>query len=276
MNCEDIIRVKYLNFHEYKMKEIVTRVEISRGGGGGRKKRKWKYVLTIQSIWSPHFQVKSLGGDECLEFCRYTWNFVRTNETTQGHHCIDKILVISNEMRRIVCFRRENTKLSAYLARSHSFHFFRVSGSTVSSLGTTKQINQHKDIHVLYRKKIMLLYQQDIIDWLRRITCFRRKSAKISVRSLHSPRNHFYGFFSSFWFSGRNKSSWKGPYHECYDIGAGRGGGDRGGGRPQSKKCVTVWGEQNAFCPPPPPKKRRRGRKKNIQYIQLRLVYSNV
>ena len=59
-------------------------------------------------------------------------------------------------------------------------------------------------------------YQQDIIDWLRRITCFRRKSAKISARSLHSLAI-IYVFFSSFWFSGRNKSSWTRPYHDCYE-----------------------------------------------------------
>ena len=59
-------------------------------------------------------------------------------------------------------------------------------------------------------------YQQDIIDWLRRITCFRRKSAKISARSLRSLAI-IYVFFSSFCFSGRNKSSWTRPYHECYE-----------------------------------------------------------
>ena len=59
-------------------------------------------------------------------------------------------------------------------------------------------------------------YQQDIIDWLRRITCFRRKSAKISARSLRSLAIS-YVFFSSFCFSGRNKSSWTKPYHECYE-----------------------------------------------------------
>ena len=59
-------------------------------------------------------------------------------------------------------------------------------------------------------------YQQDIIDWLRRITCFRRKSAKISARSLRSLAI-IYVFFSSFCFSGRNKSSWTKPYHECYE-----------------------------------------------------------
>ena len=69
MNCEDIIRVKYLNFHEYKMKERVTRVE-SGGGGGGEEEEKMENILTIQSIWSPHFQLKSLGGDEFFEFCR--------------------------------------------------------------------------------------------------------------------------------------------------------------------------------------------------------------
>ena len=262
MNCEDIIRVKYQNFYEYKMKERVTRVES--GGGGGRKKRKWKNILTIQSIWSPHFQLKSLGGDEFFEFCRYTWNFVRTNETTQGHHCIDKILV-----RRIVCFRRENTKLSAYILGPLAFiSFFRVSGSSVSSLGTTKQINQHKDI--LYRKKFMLLYQQDIIDWLRRITCFRRKSAKILVRSLHSLAIIFMGFSR---VSGRNKSSWKGPYHECYDIGAGSGGGDRG--RPPPIQKVGGGGGKTRFAPPPPKKKGEEGERK-IYNIKLRLVYSNV
>ena len=59
-------------------------------------------------------------------------------------------------------------------------------------------------------------YQQDIIDWLRRITCFRRKSAKISARSLRSLAI-IYVFFSSFCFSGRNKSLWTKPYHECYE-----------------------------------------------------------
>ena len=45
---------------------------------------------------------------------------------------------------------------------------------------------------------------------------FRRKSAKISARSLRSLAI-IYVFFSSFCFSGRNKSSWTKPYHECYE-----------------------------------------------------------
>ena len=108
------------------------------GGGGGRRELEMEkyphYSIDMKSTLPIEVISVDGGGVEFFEFCRYTWNFVRTNETTQGHHCIDKILVISNEMRRIVCFRRENTKLSAYLARSHSFHFFRVSGSSVSLL----------------------------------------------------------------------------------------------------------------------------------------------
>ena len=147
-------------------------------------------------------------------------------------------------------------------------HFiFRVSGSSVSSLGTTKQINQHKDI--LYRIFLMLLYQQDIIDWLRRITCFRRKSAKISVRSLHSLAIIFMGFSR---VSGRNKSSWKGPYHECYDIGAGSGGGDRGRLPPIQK--VGGGGAKRVL--PPPPKKKEKREKEKYTIYKLRLVYSNV
>ena len=45
---------------------------------------------------------------------------------------------------------------------------------------------------------------------------FPTKSAKISARSLRSLEI-IYVFFSSFWFSGRNKSSWTRPYHECYE-----------------------------------------------------------
>ena len=44
----------------------------------------------------------------------------------------------------------------------------------------------------------------------------RRKSAKISARSLRSLAI-IDVFFSSFCFSGRNKSSWTRPYHECYE-----------------------------------------------------------
>ena len=115
----------------------------------------------------------------------------------------------------------------------------------------------------------MLLYQQDIIDWLRRITCFRRKSAKISVRSLHSHAIIFMGFSR---VSGRNKSSWKGPYHECYDIGAGSGGGDRGAAAPNPK---SGGGGKTRFAPPPQKKKEKREKEKYTIY-KLRLVYSNV
>ena len=108
-------------------------------------------------------------------------------------------------------------------------------------------------------KKIMLLYQQDIIDWLRRITCFRRKSAKISVRSLHSLAIIFMGFSR---VSGRNKSSWKGPYHECYDIGAGSGGGDRGGAAAPNPKSVGGGGAKRVLPPPPPQKKGEEGERK--------------
>ena len=44
----------------------------------------------------------------------------------------------------------------------------------------------------------------------------RRKSAKISARSLRSLAI-IDVFFSSFCFSGRNKSPWTRPYHECYE-----------------------------------------------------------
>ena len=64
----------------------------------------------------------------------------------------------------------------------------------------TKQTNQHKDI--LYQHN-MLFYKQYIIDWLRRITCFRRKGAKI-YQKFRLARNQ-YSFFLIFWFSDRCK-----------------------------------------------------------------------
>ena len=152
-------------------------------------------------------------------------------------------------------------------ARIHFiFPSFRLVGIVIRYYET----NQPTQGHIVPIFFFMLLYQQDIIDWLRRITCFRRKSAKISVRSLHSLAIIFMGFSR---VSGRNKSSWKGPYHECYDIGAGSGGGDRGAAAPNPKS--GGGGGQNAFCPPPPKKKEKREKEKYTIY-KLRLVYSNV
>ena len=234
------------------------------GGGGGRKKRKWikcpHYSIDMKSTLPTEVIRLSVdgGGDEFLCFCRYIWNFVRTNETTQGHHCIDKILVISNEiLRRIVCFRRENTKLSARLARSHSFHFFRVSGSSVSSLGITKQINQHKD----YCTDKICYFPTRYYWLIEKNHMFPTQKCQHFGSLAPLARNNFYGFFSSFWLSGRNKSSLKGPYHECYDIGAGNGG--RGAAAPNPK---SGRGAKRVLTPPPPPKKKR-GRKKKMQYI---------
>ena len=52
-----------------------------RGGGGGwRKKRKFNclhYSIDMKSTL-PIEVISVDGGDEFLEFCRYIWNFVRT------------------------------------------------------------------------------------------------------------------------------------------------------------------------------------------------------
>ena len=53
MNCEDIIRVKYLNFYEYKMKERVTRVEMG-GGGGGEEEEKMEKISSLFNRYAVH------------------------------------------------------------------------------------------------------------------------------------------------------------------------------------------------------------------------------
>ena len=179
------------------MKERVTRVDSGGGGGGGEGEEEEKmekfphYSIDMKSTLP--IEVISVDGGGWWIFWSfvdlYTWNFVRTNETTQGHHCIDKILVISNEMRRIVCFRRKNMKLSACLARSHSFHFFRVSGSSVSSLliKSTNTRTYCTDKICYFTNKILFT------DWeVSHVS--DGKSAKISVCSLHSLAIIFMGF----------------------------------------------------------------------------------
>ena len=65
MNCEDIIRVKYLNFHEYKMKERVTRVESGGGGGGEEEEKMEKY---------PHYSI-DMKSTLPIEVIRGWWIF---------------------------------------------------------------------------------------------------------------------------------------------------------------------------------------------------------
>ena len=76
------------------------------------------------------------------------------------------------------------------------------------------EANQPRIVSIKY------VYQHDFVDWLRRITCFRRKTgAKCQNFGSLAPlaRNNF--FLSSLWFSGRNKSSWRRPYHMCTNTG---------------------------------------------------------
>ena len=223
--------------------------------GGGGKKRKWKNILTIQSIWSPHFQLKSLRGDEFFEFYRsihlefrpYKWNNTRTS------------LYRQNTCEKNCVFPTQKYETFGLLGPLAFISFFRVSGSSVSSLGTTKQINQHKDI--LYRKKLCYFTNKILLtDWEESHVSDAKVPTFWFARSTRSQS--FLWVFLEFLVG--NKSSWKGPYHECYDINAGSGGGDREAARPQSKKCGG--GGAKRVLPPPPQKKkkRRRGRKKNI------------
>ena len=99
------------------------------GGGGVRKKSKWENFHT--SNWSHYRRRRGV-----MNF----WSFVDTFGISSVQMKQHKDIIISTN------FRRENTKLSARLARSHSFHFFSPSFRlVVPSLGITKQINQHKE-----------------------------------------------------------------------------------------------------------------------------------
>ena len=146
------------------------------GGGGGGGGWIWSFVDTF---W----------------FLSLHWNFVRT--PTKDIIVPTKYLWFTNRIwRRIACFRPKTTKLSARLAQlinaSSSFFFF--SSFRLVGVVITKQINQNTDI--LYRQN-MLFYQQDIIDWLRRIICFDARVPKF--RSARSQS--FMGFleFLVFW-----------------------------------------------------------------------------
>ena len=131
-----------------------------------------------------------------LEFCRYIWIFVVTLEFRPYANKLKLIIVPTKYLwftnriwRRIACFRPKTTKLSARLAQTHS-SFFRVSGSSVSSLRNKST----KNTDILYRQN-MLFYQQDIIDWLRRIMFSTQEYQNFGSLA----RNHLW-VFSSFWF----------------------------------------------------------------------------
>ena len=111
--------------------------------------------------------------------------------------------LISNEMR--VSVAKIRNFRPACPARIH-FIFPRVSGLSVSSLLRNKSTNTRTyctDKRCYFTNKILLS------DWE------ESQVSDAKVPKFRLARNNLYGVFSSFWFSGRNKSSWIGPYHEC-------------------------------------------------------------
>ena len=156
-----------------------------------------------------------------LEFCRYTfWNFVVTLEFNFVHIGQQRTLLYRQntcdlpteygEELRVSYPKLRNFRLAWLKRILFFFFFFRVSGSSVSSLRnkSTNTRTYCTDKICYFTNKILLT------DW-EELYVSDARVPKISARSLRSLA--ILWVFSSFWFSGRNKSSWTRTYHECYE-----------------------------------------------------------
>ena len=194
-----------------------------------------KFRLEARSARSHSFMCFSrvsgfLGRNKSSWTRPYHESTLRVSRVLQGHNLLYRqkltMWFINRILRRIVCFRPQNTTNFGSLAISIAFSC--VSGFLIG-------IKIHKYIYI----------------------CFWRKSAKISARSLCSLTT-INGFFSSFWkVSGRYKSSWTRDHKiltsvtnirtHCTDRGVDPGGGA------VAPPIKILGGGKHIVLPPPPP-----------------------
>ena len=126
-------------------------------------------------------------------FCNFVRIYKLNNTRTSLYQNIEKI----------VCFRCKYTKLSARLAHSHSFRSCFLSVSSLYVLRNKSTNTRTYCTEFLPTRYYWLIEKNHMFPTQK---CQNFGSLAI-----------IYVFFSSFCFSGRNKSSWTRPYHECYE-----------------------------------------------------------